>query len=191
MADARELCTKLLREIPSRPEAAAELLPLVYAELRELARARMAKERGDHTLRATALVHEAYIRLAAHRGDWQDRAHFFRAAAEAMRRVLIDHARTRDAAKRGGGERPRRIDAFDLGGESDPAQILALDEALETLRAEDERAAEVVRLRFYAGLGFAEIASLMGCAERTVLREWAFARARLVELLASGEEETR
>ena len=187
--DAREHLTRLLEEIPRRPEAAQELLPLVYDELRALARARMRGERADHTLRATALVHEAYMKLA---GDpdrgWQDRAHFFRAAAEAMRRVLIDHARSRGAAKRGSGHRPVRIDASDIGVESDPEQILALDDALEVLRAEDDRAAEVVRLRFYAGLGFTEIAALLDCSERTVMREWAFARARLVELLSDDAE---
>jgi RNA polymerase sigma factor (TIGR02999 family) len=184
MAESRQEITRILQEIPERPEAAAELLPLVYEELRSLARARMAQERAGHTLRATALVHEAYLRLAGN-GDlvWQDRAHFFRASAEAMRRVLIDHARAKGAVKRGGGRGRVRIDAVDLGVESDPAQVLALDEALETLRSEDDRAADVVRLRFYAGLDFAEIATLLGCSERTVMREWAFARARLVELL--------
>lgn len=184
MAQARDDITRILQEIPARPEAAEELLPLVYEELRALARAKMAQERPEHTLRATALVHEAYLRLAGQEDlRWQDRAHFFRASAEAMRRVLIDHARARHAVKRGGAERRVRIDAADLGVESDPVQVLALDEALQTLRREDERAAEVVRLRFYAGLDFGEIAVLLGCSERTVMREWAFARARLVELL--------
>lgn len=184
MAQTRDDITRILHEIPARPEAAEELLPLVYEELRALARAKMAQERPEHTLRATALVHEAYIRLAGHQDlRWQDRAHFFRASAEAMRRVLIDHARARQAVKRGGAERRVRIDAADLGVESDPMQVLALDEALQTLLCEDERAAEVVRLRFYAGLDFGEIAVLLGCSERTVMREWAFARARLVELL--------
>lgn len=184
MPETRQEITRILQEIPARPEAAAELLPLVYEELRSLARARMAQEKAGHTLRATALVHEAYMRLAANEDlVWQDRAHFFRASAEAMRRVLIDHARAKGAVKRGGGRGRVRIDAVDLGVESDPAQVLALDEALETLRGEDDRAAEVVRLRFYAGLDFAEIATLLGCSERTVMREWAFARARLVELL--------
>jgi RNA polymerase sigma factor (TIGR02999 family) len=114
---------------------------------------------------------------------WNDRAHFFRASAEAMRRVLIDHARAKGAVKRGGGRGGVRIDAADLGVDSDPAQVLALDEALASLQREDERAAEVVQLRFFAGLGFAEIAALLNCSERTVMREWAFARARLVELL--------
>lgn len=184
MPEPREQITRILHEIPARPEAASELLPLVYEELRSLARAKMAGENAGHTLRATALVHEAYLRLAG--GEnlvWQDRAHFFRASAEAMRRVLIDHARARGAVKRGGGRGRVRIDAAELGVESDPAQVLALDEALSTLHAEDERAAEVVRLRFYAGLNFPEIAALLGCSERTVMREWAFARARLVELL--------
>lgn len=184
MPETRQEITRILHEIPARPEAAQELLPLVYEELRSLARARMAQEKAGHTLRATALVHEAYLRLAADEElVWQDRAHFFRASAEAMRRVLIDHARANGAVKRGGGRGRVRIDAVDLGVESDPAQVLALDEALETLRCEDDRAAEVVRLRFYAGLDFAEIATLLSCSERTVMREWAFARARLVELL--------
>lgn len=184
MAETRDDVTRILQEIPARPEAAAELLPVVYEELRALARARMAQEKAGHTLRATALVHEAYLRLAGNDElRWEDRAHFFRASAEAMRRVLIDHARAKGAVKRGGGRGRVRIDAVDLGVESDPSQVLALDEALETLRVEDERAAEVVRLRFYAGLEFGEIATLLGCSERTVMRDWAFARARLVELL--------
>lgn len=185
MSDANTLAiTRLLGEIQTRPKAAEELLPLVYEELRGLAKARMRGERGNHTLAATALVHEAYMRIAGiDEAHWQDRAHFFRAAAEAMRRVLIDHARAKGAVKRGGGERPMRIDAVDIGIDSDPAQVLALDEVLEKLKSEDERAAEVVRLRFFTGLGFPEIATVLDCSERTVMREWAFARARLVELL--------
>lgn len=188
MSESREQVTRLLQEIRTRPEAAAEMLPLVYEELRSLARARMAGERRDHTLRATALVHEAYLRLAGHDGPWHDRTHFFRAAAEAMRRILIDHARARGAEKRGGGAKSIQIEAISLGEEWDPTGLMMVDEALGGLAREDARAAEVVQLRFYAGLSFAEIAALLDCSERTVLREWAYARARLVQLIEAGEE---
>lgn len=163
---------------------ANRLLPLVYDELRGLARARMARERDDHTLQATALVHEAWERLARDtRMDWQGRRHFFGAAAEAMRRILVDHARRSGAAKRGGD-----LERVTLGGVDAPhdfanEQLLALTEALDQLETEDPRAAEVTRLRFLAGLSVEETAATLEISERTVAREWAFARARLFELL--------
>lgn len=201
--------SRLLNEIPHRPAAAGELLPLVYEHLRAIAMQRMREERAGHTLQATALVHEAYLRLArplARKSDgldntaagdtstdappegWESRAHFFRVAADAMRKILIDHARKRRADKRGGGKRPVSLTgAVDLASgadaHADPELTLALDEALLALRKEDARAAEVVHLRFFTGLGFADIARLLNVSERTVLREWAFARARLVQLI--------
>lgn len=200
--------SRLLNEIPHRPAAAGELLPLVYEHLRAIALQRMREERAGHTLQATALVHEAYLRLArpmarstadaaAHAAadagpplaeGWEGRAHFFRVAADAMRKILIDHARKRRADKRGGGRRPVSLSAaIDLAGGADaggdPELTLALDEALAALAREDARAAEVVHLRFFTGLGFADIARLLNVSERTVMREWAFARARLVQLL--------
>ena len=176
--------------------AAEQLLPLVYAELRALARARMSHERKDHTLQATALVHEAYLRLV-HDAEvgWDNRGHFFAAAAEAMRRILIEHARARGRAKRGGDEegRPAKKLSLTLGGvadlaaQEDPELVFALDEAIQRLEAQDARVAQVVRLRFYAGLSVEEAAAALGVAPRTVKRDWAFARAWLFEALGGKE----
>jgi RNA polymerase sigma factor (TIGR02999 family) len=160
------------------------LLPLVYDELRQIAAKRMAGERKDHTLQATALVHEAYVRLARDQDmDWQSRRHFYGAAAEAMRRVLVDHARKVNADKRGGDLERVTLGGAEVAADFDQEQILALSDALETLAAEDAQAAEVVRLRFLAGLSALETAEALGVSERTVHREWTFARARLFELL--------
>ena len=172
--------------------AAAELLPLVYDELRNLARKKMAHERPAHTLGATALVHEAYLRLVGTAdpvdGDpigraYSNRAHFFHAAAEAMRRILIDHARARGRVKRAGGQRRVPIDALDLAAEGDFEEVVALDEAVTRLEAEEPEVAKVVRLRFYAGLSIAEAAAVLGVTSRTVNRDWAYARAYLLDAL--------
>src|SRR5690606_36944190 len=136
-------------------DAADRLLPRVYSELQRLARARMARERRDHTLQPTALVHEAYLHLLGDaRLEWPDRARFFQAAAEAMRRILVDHARRRARHKRGGGRERAAVDVAELAGGSvqDPDTFLALDEAIQRLERADPRAAEVVRLRFFGGL---------------------------------------
>jgi RNA polymerase sigma factor (TIGR02999 family) len=177
-------------------KAAEQLLPLVYAELRALARARMRHERRDHTLQATELVHEACKRLV-HKPEvgWEGRGHFFAAAAEAMRRILIEHARARGRVKRGGDEqgRPAKRLSLTLGGvadlaaEGDPEEVFALDEAIQRLDAHDPRMAQVVRLRFYAGLSVEETAAALGVAPRTVKRDWAFARAWLFEALGGKE----
>ena len=189
VTDPRDEVTRILRQIDRRSDAAEELLPLVYEQLRAIAQRRMREERASHTLQATALVHEAFVKLvgSAEQPGWESRAHFFSVAAEAMRRILIDHARKRKSVKRGGGAKPIPLSVVDLATEHDPAQILALNEALETLEAEDARAAEVVKLRFFAGLSVEETAETMGISERTAMREWAFARARLYELLAVEE----
>jgi RNA polymerase sigma factor (TIGR02999 family) len=175
-----------LGELGERPVAAAEeLLPLVYAQLRAIAEQRMREERAGHTLQATALVHEVFVRLVSgNEPDWQSRAHFFRVAAEAMRRVLIDHARRKLADKRGGGAKAVPLSVVDLAVEQDPAKVIALEDAMRVLEKEDPRAAEVVQLRFYAGLSVQETAALLEMSERTVMREWSFARARLYQLLA-------
>ena len=176
-------------------QAAAELLPLVYDELRNLARHRMDRERPDHTLDATSLVHEAYLRLAGRPGGgsdspgaaWANRAHFFHAAAEAMRRILVEHARAKAGPVRGGGRRRVPLDVTDLkdlAARDDPEQILALDEAVSRLEGQDPDAAAVVRLRFYAGLSVDETARAVGTSPRTVKREWAFARAYLLRVLS-------
>lgn len=182
--DLQTRVTQILQEFDRREDASAELLPLVYDQLKAIAGARMRGERAGHTLQATALVHEAYLKLVGDREvSWQNRAHFFAAAAEAMRRILIDHARKRKSEKRGGGAARAPLSVVDLAVESDPDQILALEEALTRLQGEDPRAAEIVNLRFFAGLSVDETTEATGLSRRTVMREWAFARARLFELL--------
>ena len=174
--------TRLLGEASrgGSEQALATLLPMVYEELRKLAASRMGAERGDHTLQATALVHEAYLRLVGNRHqEWESRAHFFGAAAEAMRRILVDHARAKAGLKRGGGLRKLPLDVVDLASDDDPEQILALDGAISRLEEKDPNSARVVRLRFYAGLSVEETASALGISPRTVKREWAFAKAFL------------
>ena len=174
------------------PDAAAALLEAVYAELRRMASARMAGERREHTLQPTALVHEAYLRLAgdgagggadAAPAGWDSRAHFFGAAAKAMQRILVEHARARGRAKRGGGARRLPLDVLDLAEASDLDTVLAVQQAVERLEARDPRLAEIVRLRFYAGLSEAEVSAALGLSERTVRRDWALARAWLLREL--------
>lgn len=182
--DLQTQVTRILQEFDQREDASAELLPLVYEQLKAIAAARMRAERSGHTLQATALVHEAYLKLVGDREvSWQNRAHFFAAAAEAMRRILIDHARKRKSEKRGGGMARVPITVVDLATENDPDQILALEEALAQLEREDPRAAQIVNLRFFAGLSVEETVEATGLSKRTVMREWAFARTRLFELL--------
>ncbi len=169
-------------------KAAAELLPIVYEELRRLAAHKMAQEAAGHTLQPTALVHEAWLRLGG--GDspvYHNRTHFFRAAAEAMRRILIEHARRRRTAKRGSG-----IEAIDLAGLDifapvvDDDRLLALNEALEKLAIVDERKAELVKLRFFVGLDFEDTAAALGIAVPTAKQWWAYARAWLnIEMRSS------
>ena len=179
--------TRLLAEAGSgQAQAANGLLPLVYEELRKLAAHRMSNERADHTLQATALVHEAYVRLVGDQDvQWANRDHFFAAAAEAMRRILIEHARAKQGPQRGGDRRKMPMDVLDLAIADDPEQIVALDEAICRLEEQDADAARVVRLRFYAGLSVEETAAAMNISDRTVKREWAFARAFLFRKLES------
>ena len=166
--------------------ASDELLALVYDELRRTALVQMAGERPGHTLQATALVNEAYLRLVGGDGQikWAGRAHFYAAASEAMRRLLIEHARKRGRQKRGGGKRHIPLDIVDLAAEADPEEILAFDEAFGRLEEEAADAAAVVRLRFYAGLSIDETASALGLSPRTVDRTWAYARAWLYSQLS-------
>jgi RNA polymerase sigma factor (TIGR02999 family) len=167
------------------PQAAAQLLPLVYDELRKLAAARMAAENPGHTLDATALVHEAYLRLV---GDQQfdGRGHFFAAAAEAMRRVLVNHARDRNRRKRGGGRNRVDLDRLTGPAVATDEDLLELDDALDRLANEFPVAAELVKLRFFAGLTLGDAAEAMGIPRRTADRHWAFARAWLADALAGG-----
>ncbi|QDU19398.1 ECF-type sigma factor [Urbifossiella limnaea] len=169
------------------PAAAADLLPLVYDELRRLAAARLAHESPGQTLQATALVHEAYLRLvgAADPG-WTGRGHFFAAAAEAMRRILVDAARAKRAAKRGGAcVRVTLADAA-VAAELPPDDLLDLDAALDALAAEDAEKAALVRLRFFAGLPEAEAAACLGLSRATASRHWAYARAWLHDRLGAN-----
>jgi RNA polymerase sigma factor (TIGR02999 family) len=183
MPDPSEV-TRLLQELGSRHDAAEQLLPLVYDSLQSIARARLRRERPGHTLQATALVHEAYVRLVGSPpASWRDRAHFLGVASEAMRRVLIDHARRHRSHKRGAGRLPVQLEHLDLADPADLEEVMALDEALGVLEREDARAAEVVKLRFFTGLSIEQAAEALGVSARTVAREWAFARARLFELL--------
>src|SRR5262245_47162195 len=170
------------------PHAAEQLLPLVYDELRTLAAQRLARERPGQTLQATALVHEAYLRLVGEEGGqhWDSRGHFFAAAAEAMRRILVDQARRRGAGKR--GALMGRIDLPDLAGptKDDPVDLLALDEALAKLEALHPEKARVVKLRFFAGRTLEETAEALGIGRATAQRHWAWARAWLFGQLHPG-----
>jgi RNA polymerase sigma factor (TIGR02999 family) len=164
------------------PQAAQQLLPLVYDELRKLAAERMAQEKPGQTLQATALVHEAYLRLVGGEQslDWDGRAHFFAAAAEAMRRILIDRARHKQTHKAGGGR--RRLDLDDIQPvleEENSDRLLTLDQALRQLEAEDPRKAELVKLRFFAGLTAEQAAAALGVSTSTAEKDWAYARSWL------------
>ena len=171
-----------------RDKAAGELFPLVYEQLRTLARRRMADEKAGHTLQATALVHEVYLRLAGSgQACWSDKSHFFFAAAEAMCRILIDHARVRGQVKRGGGRQRLPLNVLDLASQEQIPQILDLDEAILRLEEMSPTVAAVVRLRFYAGLSIDETAETLGISPSTVKREWTYARARLTRELANGD----
>ena len=168
--------------------AAAEVLPLVYDELRKLAAVRMADETPDHTLQPTALVHEAYVRLIgpADGERWDHRGHFFAAAAEAMRRILVDRARRKAAVRHGGGL--ARLELVpDLAATPEPREdLIALDAALDRLAAEDPLKAELVKLRYFVGLTLPEAATALGLSERTAGRHWAFARAWLRRAVEGG-----
>jgi len=162
--------------------AASKLLPIVYDELRRLAAQRMAREGSGQTLQATALVHEAYMRLLGPDGNemhWQSRGHFFAAAAEAMRRILIDAARARRADKRGGDRRNLRLELDRIATNDVPDEVLELDDALGSLAQEDPAKAQLVRLRFFAGLTLNEAAVALGISPTTADRHWAYARAFL------------
>jgi RNA polymerase sigma factor (TIGR02999 family) len=182
--------TRLLDEVAQGREGAlSELFPLVYAELRSIAGKHMAAERPDHTLEPTALVHEAYVRLVGGSNvQWQNRAQFFYTAAEAMRRILIEHARGKGRIKRGQGRKRdlQQLEGLaDLAENSDLDEILAVDDAVRRLETQNPEVGSVVRLRFYAGLSFEETASTTGLSPRQVYRHWAYARAWLFRELKS------
>lgn len=173
--------TLLLADLrDGRREAFDELLPLVYAELKRLARSRLARERPGRTLQATGLVHEAYLRLVGDESlSWDNRGHFFATAAEAMRRILIEQARRRRSLKRGGGQTPQPLDEEMLATAPPDEQLLALHEALERLEASDPERGRVVKLRYFAGLSVEETAQALDLSPRSVNRLWASARAWL------------
>ena len=163
------------------PKAAADLLPLVYDELRKLAAARLDGERPGQTLQATALVHEAYLRLVGGQvpPDWNGRGHFFAAAAEAMRRILVERARHKQSLNAGGGRRRQELPDVELAVAGPRLDLMALHEALTKLEQQDKRRAELVKLRFFAGLTIAEAAQVLGVSESTADNDWAYARSWL------------
>lgn len=179
-----EEITQILNQLDSDDSLAADkLLPLVYNELRALAAAKLRNERPDHTLQATALVHEAWMRVAGNLDgndhQWNSRGHFFGAAAEAMRRILIDHARASMADKRGGKQRRIELETWNHPAASEPQRLLELDSALEKLETQDPVKANLVKLRFFAGFTIAEASQSLGISTATAERYWAYARAWL------------
>ena len=182
----------LLRRIEAGDTVAADgILPLVYDELRRLAAAKMAREAAGHTLQPTALVHEAWLRLGGDaQPSWENRAHFFGAAAEAMRRILIDQARSRRAVRHGGGQERVNIDEIDIAGlPTNDDELLAVHEALDRLAAAEPRKAELVKLRYFAGLTLEQAAATMGIPAGTAKRWWIYSRAWLFRAISaeSGE----
>jgi RNA polymerase sigma factor (TIGR02999 family) len=177
--------TQILKQLGRGETAASErLLPLVYEELRRLAAARMAQEAAGHTLQPTALVHEAWLRLVTESDrSWENRAHFFRTAALAMRRILVDRARHKASLKRGGGRERVNIDDIELAASSPDERVLLVDGALDRLEAEDPDSARIVVLKFFGGLTNKEVAESLGVTERTVERQWAYAKASLFQMI--------
>jgi RNA polymerase sigma factor (TIGR02999 family) len=184
--------TRILEAIQGgQSEAAEELLPLVYDDLRRLAAVKLAQELPGQTLQPTALVHEAWLRLGGDRQpDWENRAHFFGAAAEAMRRILIEKARRNARLRHGGGQTRvtvEDLDQLEFAATAPDDALLALDEALCDLQSEEPDVSKVVSMRFFAGLQVSEIARLLGVSDRTVKRTWAYGRAWLYERLCAGD----
>jgi RNA polymerase sigma factor (TIGR02999 family) len=185
--------TRILTDVErGDPDAAERLLPLVYGELRRLAAQKLTQEKSGQTLQATALVHEAYVRLvdAADAQPWNSRGHFFAAAAEAMRRILVENARRKHSLKRGGGLARQDFDADQLAAPEPREDLLALDEALNRLTAKDPVKAEVVKLRYFAGLSSEETALALGISRATADRYWTYARAWLHRDIAGGPAAT-
>lgn len=181
MADSLDVTALLHQATTGAPGAADRLLALVYADLRDIAERHLRRERPDHTLQATELVHEAYLRLVDQtRCEWQNRAHFLGVASTAMRRILVDHARTRLSEKRGGGAPRLALDeALCVGDDAGSETLLALDLALQRLSAEYPAIGHLVELRFFGGLLHEECAAVLGCSARTISRQWEFAKAWL------------
>jgi RNA polymerase sigma factor (TIGR02999 family) len=184
--------TRILQSIASgQKQAASDLLPLVYEELRKLAAGKMAREAPGQTLQPTALVHEAWLRLVGNQGaSWEGRRHFFGAAAEAMRRILIDNARRKHAQRHGGALQRVDILEFDLAAPAPDEALLALNDALEAFAALDKPKAELVKLRYFAGLTLEEAAGALGISLATAKRWWTFARAWLFDQIRSQSQNT-
>lgn len=183
-----ENVTQLLTRAREGDRTATDrLLTSVYEELRRLAQGLLAAERPDHSLQATALVHEAYLRLVGHRGSgWEDRAHFFSVAARAMRRILVDHARAGGRKKRGGGRARAPLEEGLVAAYEEAVDLVALDDALDRLAAVKESSARVVELRYFGGLTIDQTASVLGVSESSVEREWRYARSWLYRELGEG-----
>lgn len=180
--------TQILQAIADgKPSAQDDLMDAVYFELRRLAQSQMRRERAGHTLQPTALVNEAYLRLLESGSDWQNRRHFFGAAAEAMRRILIDHSRRRGAEKRGGGMAHVTLDGLEVEGDRFDIDLLELEAALTALEEHDQRVARVVELRYFTGLGIEETADVLDISPATVKRDWAYGRAWLFDYMEDGE----
>jgi RNA polymerase sigma factor (TIGR02999 family) len=183
--------TRILTEIEKGdPQAAEQLLPLVYDELRKLATEKMAQEKPGQTLEATALVHEAYLRLVdvSQVQHWNSRGHFFAAAAEAMRRILVDNARSKKAQRRGGGRRRAEVEIAELPAQQESPKLLDLDDALTKLEQQHPSKAEVVKLRYFAGLSIREAAEALGISTATADRYWAYARAWLQREMNAADD---
>lgn len=164
-------------------DAMSDLIDLIYPELKRLAHYQLAAERPDHTLNTTAIVHEAYMRLASQENGWKDRKHFLRAAATVMRHLLVDHARKRNAAKRGDGKAALTLDDSRLAGDDDMVAVLALDNAMKEIAAIDPRLEGIIECRYFAGLTVSDTAEALGMAVRTVERDWQRARGYLMRAM--------
>lgn len=184
--------TQILQAVKMGEDAGERLWPMVYDELRKLAAHKLSSEAAGHTLQATALVHEAWLRLGGGKigqaaQSWENRAHFFSAAAQAMRRILIDSARRKETQKRIPGEQRVDLNDVDVAAKADDTVLLRIDAALENLEREDPRSAELVKLRFFIGLSFHEASAALGVSERTAKRLWEFARAWMFRELKRDE----
>jgi RNA polymerase sigma factor (TIGR02999 family) len=187
MDDRSQVTALLKRWTDGHQDALDQLIPRIYAELRKLASSYLRRERADHSLQPTALVHEAFLKLVDQRTvRWQSRAHFFGIAAQAMRRILVDHARAHDAEKRGAGERPVAIDDNLPGGTGVDINVIALDEALRKLAALDLQQSRIVELRYFGGLTMEETAEALNISPATVGRDWTVAKAWLYAELSTS-----
>lgn len=189
MSSSQHITALLVRWREGDREALDEMMPLVYKELRRMAHYHMRRQRQDHTLQTSALINEAYLRLVEHKNmRWQNRAHFFAVAAQAMRRILVDHARARGYDKRGGGALKVSFDEAVIGAQERGAELIALDDALKDLAAIDPRKCQVVELRYFGGLSVDETAEVLGVSSVTVMREWRSAKGWLLRAISKREQ---